>query len=71
LTAEVASQSPRSIAIEYWDGADWQPVVDPVAEAKVNHAAHGQFGILSHPFKHIEKVRAVFTHDGGARSGRD
>jgi len=60
-------QSPRSIAIEYWDGADWQPVVDPVAEP--SQPRGGMANRIRFAPVNTSKVRAVFTHDGGARSG--
>lgn len=60
-------QPPRSITIEYWDGATWRSVRNPKAVPKKptgNMANTIHFDPVS-----ASKIRAVFTHEGRARSG--
>ena len=60
-------QPPKSIAIQYWDGESWRPV----AGAKATPAE--PIGNLPNTIRFdpvtATKIRAVFTHNGQARSG--
>ena len=60
-------QPPQSIAIEYSDGESWRPVGHPKVEPEKptgNRTNTIRFDPVT-----ASKIRAVFTHDGRARSG--
>lgn len=60
-------QPPASVAIEYWDGDVWRPVAG--AKATPTKPTGNLSNTIRFESVSATKVRAVFTHDGNARSG--
>ena len=60
-------QAPKSYATEYWTGADWHAVVDPVCVPL--KPMGGMLNSMTFSPVMTAKIRVVFTHNGKARSG--
>jgi len=60
-------QPPQSIAIEYFDGNAWQPVTNAIA-VPTKPTGNMSNSIRFDPIT-ASRLRAVFTHEGQARSG--
>lgn len=60
-------QAPQKYTLQYWDGDAWKDV--PEQRKSPNKPAGGAKNTVTFPKLTTKKVRAVFTHQGKARSG--
>jgi len=64
---EVGCRLPKSYAVQFFDGSQWLDVKESSrlpARLEVGTANHVRFELVK-----AAKIRVVFTHSGGARSG--
>jgi hypothetical protein len=59
--------APAQIELEYWDDKGWARVPEQTRDPKAptGHRAN----VIHFPELRTEKIRAVFTHDRGGRTG--
>jgi len=59
--------APAKFTLEYWDGKSWSEV--PGQKRTLETPAGHVPNVITFPMLNTEKLRAVFTHSAGGRSG--